>query len=143
MRHLTELEPILTSLPIAIRDKLPATSRVMTCLNAVHKIDTTRLALNPADHVKLKRLVETRAVILRITAELRELDQQIPALLRELQKHLDRDHRRRRGYRHGPTHRGRRSHTLRHRSTVRTLVRRGARGRVLRGRAPRAPSPPT
>ncbi len=56
----------------------------MTCLNAVHKIDTTRLALNPADHVKLKRLVETRAVILRITAELRELDQQIPALLREL-----------------------------------------------------------
>ena len=75
---------MLSSLPVAVRDVLPVTSRVLTCLSALDSLDTAGLDLNSADHLKLDRLAHTRQAIASITGQLRELDRQIPALLKDL-----------------------------------------------------------
>jgi transposase len=84
VRHLTEAEPVLTSLPLAIRDQLPNTSRVMAALTALPNIKIDRAALRPADQLKLRRLDATRDAVAAINVQLKEIDHQIPNLLTEL-----------------------------------------------------------
>jgi len=81
VRHLTEAEPVLTSLPIAIRDQLPATSRVMAALTALSTLQLNHSSLTPADRLKLARLIATRDAVITITAGLKDIDLQIPDLL--------------------------------------------------------------
>ena len=65
VRLLTEAEAVLTSLPIAIRDQLPATSKVMAAMTALATIEIDHAALTPADRLKLARL---RATLDAVTA---------------------------------------------------------------------------
>lgn len=81
VRHLTEAEPVLTSLPIAIRDQLPATSRVMAALRALTTLQINHSILTAADRLKLSRLTATHEAVRAINVQLKDIDQQIPALL--------------------------------------------------------------
>jgi transposase len=81
VRRLTEAEPVLTSLPIAIRDQLPATSRVMAALTALTTLPVDQATLTPADRLKLARLIATRDAVSAINVQLKDIDRQIPDLL--------------------------------------------------------------
>lgn len=81
VRHLTEAEPVLTSLPIAIRDELPATSRVMAALTALTTLQMDQSTLTPADRLKLSRLAATQLAVNAINHQLKDIDRQIPELL--------------------------------------------------------------
>jgi transposase len=85
VRLLNEAEAVLVSLPLTLRSGLPATSRVLTQLRALHDgtVDLPDdLAL--ADQVKLDRLAATFADVTSLTGRITELDRQVPALLDEL-----------------------------------------------------------
>ncbi|MGL4175277.1 MAG: IS110 family transposase [Dermatophilaceae bacterium] len=82
VRHLTEAEPVLCALPIEIRDRLPATSRVMAALRSLSDLDLT--GLSRADQARVQWLQAARAAIEGINPQLTAIDQQIPALLDEL-----------------------------------------------------------
>lgn len=84
VRHLTEAEPVLTSLPIAIRDQLPGTSRVMAALTALTTLQIDQSRLTPADQLKLSRLTATRDAVRAINDQLKNIDRQIPELLTAL-----------------------------------------------------------
>jgi hypothetical protein len=56
VRLLTEAEAVLVTLPVAIRDALPATSRVLPQLTALADGHARPAALAPADRLKLDRL---------------------------------------------------------------------------------------
>ena len=84
VRLLTEAEPVLTSLPIAIRDQLPATSKVMAAMTALATIEIDHAALTPADRLKLARLRATLDAVAALKGQLKEIDQQIPDLLDDL-----------------------------------------------------------
>ncbi len=56
VRLLTEAEAVLVTLPVAIRDALPATSRVLPRLVALAEGHVVPAALAPADRLKLDRL---------------------------------------------------------------------------------------
>lgn len=82
VRHLTEAEPILCALPVAVRDRLPATSRVLPALTTLADLHLDHLGR--ADQARLQWLDATRQAILAINAQLKQLDAQIPGLLAEL-----------------------------------------------------------
>lgn len=82
VRQLNEAEPVLTSLPIAIRDQLPPTSKVMAALTVLKALRLDQCgSLTAADQLKLSRLAATREAIAAINKQLKEIDQQVPQLL--------------------------------------------------------------
>jgi len=81
VRQLTEAEPVLTSLPIAIRDQLPPTSKVMAALTALTALRLNHSGLTAADQLKLSRLAATGDAIAAINKQLKDLDRQLPELL--------------------------------------------------------------
>ncbi len=82
VRHLTEAEPILCALPVAVRNALPATSRVLPALTTLADLQLDHLGW--ADRARVQWLDATRQAIVAINAQLKELDARIPALLAEL-----------------------------------------------------------
>lgn len=84
VRLLTEAEAVLVTLPVSIRDALPATSRVLPQLVALGEGLTTVGALAPADRLKLDWLAASLLDITTLTTRIKELDRQIPAILAEL-----------------------------------------------------------
>jgi len=84
VRLLTEAEAVLVTLPIAIRDKLPATSRVLPQLVILAEVHVGTGELAPADRLKLERLATSLIDITTMTRRIKELDRQIPAILAEL-----------------------------------------------------------
>ncbi len=84
VRLLTEAESVLLSLPLRLREQLPSTSRVLASLNRLTQRENLDAGLSAADSLKVKRLAATRADIVTISARIKELDTQIPALLKAL-----------------------------------------------------------
>jgi transposase len=84
VRLLTEAEAVLVTLPVAIRDALPSTSRVLPQLVALADGHVVPAALAPADRLRLDRLATSLLDITTLTKRIKELDQRIPALLAEL-----------------------------------------------------------
>lgn len=84
VRLLNEAEAVLVSLPLQLREQLPATSRVSACLDRLARLDDIHAGLCAADRVKLDRLTETRADVATIGTRIKELDAHIPPLLRTL-----------------------------------------------------------
>lgn len=84
VRLLTEAEAVLVGLPIAVRCALPATSRVLPQLKALDSDTVPVDQLGTADRIKLARLTASLAEITTLTARIKDLDKQIPAILSEL-----------------------------------------------------------
>jgi transposase len=86
VRLLTEAEAVLVTLPVAVRSALPATSRVLPQLKALHDDDTitSDAELNPAERIKLDRLAASLTDITTLTERISALDKQIPPVLDEL-----------------------------------------------------------
>ena len=84
VRLLTEAEPVLLSLPLALREQLPSTSRVLASLNRLTELENVDAGLSAGDRLKLDRLAASRADIVAISARIKDLDAQIPALLKAL-----------------------------------------------------------
>jgi transposase len=84
VRLLTEAEAVLVTLPIAIRCALPSTSRVLPQLKMLAEGVISTGTLAPAERLKLDRLAASLTDITTLTARIRELDKQIPAILTEL-----------------------------------------------------------
>ncbi len=84
VRLLTEAEAVLVSLPLHLREQLPGSSRVSASLNRLAELDDIRADLSAADRVKLDRLAQARVDVAGIGARIKELDAQIPALLKVL-----------------------------------------------------------
>ena len=84
VRLLTEAEAVLVTLPLAIRDALPSTSRVLPRLVALAEHGTATDALSAADRLKLDRLAATLEDITTLTTRIKALDKQIPEILAEL-----------------------------------------------------------
>ncbi len=84
VRLLTEAEAVLVTLPVAIRDALPSTSRVLPQLVALADGRVAPGALAAADRLKLDRLATSLGDITTLTTRIKELDQRIPAILAEL-----------------------------------------------------------
>lgn len=84
VRLLTEAEAALVTLPVAIRDALPATSRVLPQLVALADGHLAPGGLAPADRLKRERLATSLLDITTLTQRIKELDQRVPAMLAEL-----------------------------------------------------------
>lgn len=84
VRLLNEAEAVLVSLPLQLREQLPASSRVSASLDRLARLEDIRPDLGAADRVKLDRLAQTRADVASIGARIKELDSQVPALLKTL-----------------------------------------------------------
>ena len=84
VRLLTEAEPVLVSLPLRLREQLPSTSRVLASLNRLTELENFDAGLSAGDRLKLDRLAASRADIVTISARIKDLDAQIPALLKTL-----------------------------------------------------------
>ena len=84
VRLLTEAEPVLVSLPLQLREQLPATSRVLASLKRLAELEGVDAALSAGDRLKLDRLAASRADIVAISARIKKLDAQIPALLKAM-----------------------------------------------------------
>ncbi len=84
VRLLTEAEPVLVSLPLALREQLPATSRVLASLKRLAELENGDAALSAGDRLKLDRLAASRSDIVAISARIKKLDAQIPALLKAM-----------------------------------------------------------
>ena len=83
-RLLTEAEAVLVTLPVAIRDTLPATSRVLPQLVTLADGHVASRRARPADRLKLERLATSLLDITTLTQRIKELDRQIPAIIAEL-----------------------------------------------------------
>jgi len=75
---------VLVSLPLGLREQLPATSRVLASLKRLAELENIDAGLSGGDRLKLNRLAASRADITNISARIKELDAQIPALLKTL-----------------------------------------------------------
>ncbi len=84
VRLLTEAEPVLVSLPLQLREQLPATSRVLASLKRLAELECGEATLSAGDRLKLDRLAASRADIVAISARIKNLDAQIPALLKAM-----------------------------------------------------------
>lgn len=85
VRLLTEAEAVLVTLPVDLRQALPATSRVLPRLRALGGgAGPARSTLGAADQIKLDRLAASLADITTLTERIKELDQQIPTVLADL-----------------------------------------------------------
>lgn len=72
------------SLPLALREQLPSTSRVLASQNRLTELENVDAGLSAGDRLKLNRLAASRADIVAISARIKDLDAQIPALLKTL-----------------------------------------------------------
>ena len=130
---LNEAEPVLVSLPLSIRQQLPATSRVRPpCGWRLASLDPGLPELSAADRIKLSRLAWTLAEIVALDTQIKDLGEAGPRTVERPRLHPDPDPRHRRGHRHGPAHRGPRPAPLYPREPVRPMVRRRAGRPVLR-----------
>jgi transposase len=84
VRLLTEAEAVLVSLPLQLREQLPPSSRVQASLDRLAQLDDIGPDLGAADRVKLDRLAQARADVDTIRGRIKELDAQVPALLKAL-----------------------------------------------------------
>jgi len=84
VRLLNEAESVLVSLPLHLREQLPASSRVAASLRRLAQLDDISGDMGAADQVKLDRLAQTRADVDSIAARIKELDAQVPTLLKAL-----------------------------------------------------------
>jgi transposase len=84
VRLLTEAEAVLVSLPVGVRSTLPSTSRVLPQLTALADGVATDEALEPADRLKIERLLGSLTDITALTTRIKTLDKQIPSLLGKL-----------------------------------------------------------
>lgn len=82
VRLLTEAEPVLVSLPVSLREQLPATSRVRAALARLTAVALPEVT--GADRIKLARLAAIQAAVSAIDGQVKELDKQVPALLAAL-----------------------------------------------------------
>jgi transposase len=83
VRLLTEAEAVLVTLPLSIRATLPATSRVLPQLRVLAECPWTG-ELAQDERIKLDRLSATLSDLTTLTARIKDLDRQIPALLADL-----------------------------------------------------------
>jgi transposase len=84
VRLLNEAEPVLVSLPLSLREQLPATSRVRAALARLAAITPALPALAGADLIKLARLAAIQAAVFALDSQVKDLDRQVPALLADL-----------------------------------------------------------
>ena len=84
VRLLTEAEAVLVTLPVTIRDALPATSRVLPQLVTLADGHAAPGELAPADQLKLDRLAASLLDITTLTKRIKKLDRQIPPIIAEL-----------------------------------------------------------
>jgi transposase len=84
VRLLTEAEPVLVSLPVSVREQLPATSRVRAALARLSALAPALLGVAGADRIKLARLAVIQAAVSAIDGQVKDLDRQVPALLSSL-----------------------------------------------------------
>lgn len=84
-RLLNQAEGVLIKLPLLLRDLLPTTSKVTSCLTTLAELtdaDQALLGLTTPDRVRLEHLAGIRAEITELERQLRDLDKRIPPLLR-------------------------------------------------------------
>lgn len=84
VRLLTESEAVLVTLPLSIRATLPSTSRVLPQLQSLVDGVANPDLFGPVERLKLDRLAASLSDIITLTARIKELDRQIPALLSDL-----------------------------------------------------------
>ena len=84
VRLLTEAEPVLVSLPVSVREQLPATSRVRAALARLAAVPPVLPEMTRADRVKLARLAAIQAAVCAIDSQIKDLDRQVPPLLAEI-----------------------------------------------------------
>lgn len=82
VRLLNEAEAVLCALPIAVRDQLPATHRVMRALTTLTRLDLD--GLTPVDQARVGWLSSILEAITAINAQLKKIDAQVPLLLDDL-----------------------------------------------------------
>jgi transposase len=141
VRLLTEAEAVLVTLPVAIRDALPSTSRVLPQLVALADGQVVPAALAPADRLKLDRLATSLLDITTLTKRIKETRPADPRDTHRARIHAHRPARYRCRDGDGPARRDRRPAQVHQRSTIRTLVWNSAGRGLLRRRA--RPSPTT
>jgi transposase len=84
VRLLNEAEPVLVSLPVSVREQLPATSRVRAALARLAAVTPALSGLTGADKAKLARLAAVQTAVSAIDRQVKDLDKQVPALLADL-----------------------------------------------------------
>jgi transposase len=84
VRLLTEAEPVLVSLPVPVREQLPATSRVGAALARLAAVAPVLPEVTGADRIKLARLAAIQSAVSAIDSQIKDLDKQAPALLTDL-----------------------------------------------------------
>jgi transposase len=84
VRLLTEAEAVLVTPPVAIRDALPSTSRVLPQLVALAGGQPVPDTVTTHDRLKLDRLSASLEDVTMLTRRIKELDKQIPTLLTTL-----------------------------------------------------------
>jgi len=84
VRLLAEAEPVLVSLPLSVREQLPATSRVRAALRRLAVLAPVMPEVTCADRIKLARLAVIQTAISAIDGQITDLGKQVPALLAEL-----------------------------------------------------------
>ncbi|MEV6213091.1 IS110 family transposase [Kitasatospora sp. NPDC051914] len=84
VRHLTEAEAVLVSLPLSIRSLLPSTSRVLPQLETLEVFADQWDGLATVDQVRLDRLQAALDDIRVLTNRIKTLDKKIPPLLGRL-----------------------------------------------------------
>ncbi|MGW4825718.1 IS110 family transposase [Streptomyces sp. NPDC004227] len=83
VRHLTEAEAVLVSLPLSIRSQLPSTSRVLPQLEMLESC-AGDWDVDAVDQVRLGRLQAALDDIRLLTSRIKALDKKIPPLLEQL-----------------------------------------------------------
>jgi transposase len=84
VRLLTEAEPVLVSLPVPVREQLPATSRVRAALARLAVVAPVLPEVTAADRIKLARLAAIQSAVSAIDSQIKDLDKQVPVLLTDL-----------------------------------------------------------
>lgn len=84
VRLLNEAEPVLVSLPVSMREPLPATSRVRAALARLAAMPPALTGLTGADRIKLACLAAVQTAMSAIDSQVKDLDKQVPALLADL-----------------------------------------------------------
>jgi len=84
VRLLTEAEPVLVSLPVSVREQLPATSRVRAALRRLAALAPVLPGVTGADQIKLARLAAIQTAVSTIDGQVKDIDRQVPALLADL-----------------------------------------------------------
>jgi len=104
LRLLTEAEPVLVSLPLSVREQLPATSRIRAALRRLTALAPVMPETTCADRIELARLAVIQTATSAIDGQIKDLYKQVPALLAELGCTLTEIHGRRSRHSYDPDH---------------------------------------